>query len=85
MTPSDRGRRLIAERTGWPDGAAAQCERVERQHPGIVAWMPANNVKDFERREGYYAWREGDEPLRNGVRRHELYAPSASELAKRLG
>lgn len=37
-------RRLIAGRWDWPDGALAECERVEREHPDWSPWWePAND------------------------------------------
>jgi len=37
------GRRVLAGRWHWPDGVLAECERVERLHPGWSPfWRPAD-------------------------------------------
>jgi hypothetical protein len=49
-----RNRQVIAERTGWPDGALQTCERLDAEHPGwFVYWMPANDIRGWERPAGY--------------------------------
>lgn len=37
-----RNRELIAERLKWPAGALAECDRIERDHPGWRAYWTRN-------------------------------------------
>lgn len=49
-------RRVIAERTGWPEGAVEICEQIEEAHPDWdVVWHPENMIQGFEAPAGYYA------------------------------
>jgi hypothetical protein len=51
-----RNRRSAAERCGWPDGVLDECERLDAAHPGwSVGWLPANDIKGWERPAGYCA------------------------------
>lgn len=94
LTIASRNRRLIAERGGWPAGAAEACERFEADHPGLRAyWFPENVTPGWERRAGFYAWREGDQPGHNTYRtdgppifvhRHEWYGATIQELTLAL-
>ena len=93
----DRNRRVIAERTGWPEGAAEECERLEREHPGYsVSWSREWKIGDpvFHRDEGFYAWCTGDDPghmtypepgRQQYVKRPEWHGATAAELEKQLG
>lgn len=59
--PSDQARirnnrRLVAERTGWPEGALPACAELEQRHPGWhVWWMPENVWPGWERPAGFSA------------------------------
>lgn len=85
---AERSRELIAERTGWPDGALAACIQLERALPGFhVAWFPQwkTAATDFDREAGFYAWVAGEEPLHNGRQREEWYGATPEELKAKLG
>jgi hypothetical protein len=70
--------RLIAERTGWPDGALQACADLEDRHPGWhVSWMNENTTPGWERPAGFYA----SNPSRgHAVTKNEAFAPTAAEL-----
>ena len=91
-----RNRRIIAERTGWPEGALEECERLEAEHPGYsVSWFPENKIGDpaWHQDAGFYAWMSGANPGhlvypasgQQYVKRREWYGASAAELEKQLG
>lgn len=73
QTLARRNRPLLAERLGWPQGALADCERIDRERPGWTAWYHAENtIRGFERPAEFVADREED-----GVR---LSAADADKL-----
>jgi len=81
--PSDFARvrnnqRLIAERTGWPDGTLQACVDLEDRHPDWhVSWMPENATPGWERPAGFYA----SHPTGgHTVKKIEAFAPTAAEL-----
>jgi hypothetical protein len=82
--------RIMAARMGWPRGAIATCESLERRYRGwCVSWMQAWPVKGFEREAGFYAWTAGHAPLvKSGhggyVKRRELYGADAEAIALAL-
>ena len=86
MTLVHQSRRVLAERLSWPARALDACECLQREHPGWEVWWRHENssVKGFEHKAGLYAWREGDQPQRNGVRRRELYGATADQLECKL-
>lgn len=59
--PSDlvrkrNNQRLLAKRTGWPDGALQACWGLMDRHPGWhVSWMDENTTPGFEHPAGYWA------------------------------
>lgn len=58
-------RRLISDRLHWPDGALAECERVEREHPDWSPWWePASDRTGLPAR---YTARRHCHPGRPGV------------------
>jgi hypothetical protein len=72
-----RNLRLIAERTGWPAGAAEACEEMEAKFPDWwVCWSPENTCPGFEDPTGFYATFEGH----HRSERRRLYAATADEL-----
>lgn len=72
-----RNKRLIAERTGWPDGALAACNRIEQAHPAWRAWWaPENIAAGFECPTGFHAQFDG----RHRSERITLFAPTPEEL-----
>jgi hypothetical protein len=83
--PSDLHRRrnnlrLIAERTGWPDGVLQGCVDLEDRYPGwYVSWMPENINAGFERPAGYWA-------TNNTIPQHhvEAFRTDLRELAEVL-
>jgi hypothetical protein len=80
-----RNLRLIAERTGWPDGAIDACEALNADQPDlVVVWRPANTTKGFEYEAGFYAYVSGDDPLHNGVKRREWYGETIDQLRQVL-
>lgn len=82
---AERNRELIAERGGWPTGALAEVRAVEAERPGwSCAWFPANTTPGFERDPGFYAWRRGEDPQRNGWRRDEWYGATSDLLLAQL-
>lgn len=51
-----RNRRILADRLGWPAGALAACEALDRRFPGWhTSWAPANTAAGFEAPAGYWA------------------------------
>lgn len=87
-----RNRELIAERTGWPEGALAECLRLEEDCPGYsVAWFHAQKSPTpvFRREAGFYAWIAGDQPGHMGAdgyhKRHEWYGATIEKLRAQLG
>lgn len=81
----DRNRRLVAERLRWPEGALDECLKIQEDRPEYeVTWFGEWRVPGWEREAGYYAWRVGDAPLHNGVRRREWYGITAEALWRRL-
>lgn len=92
---ADRNRRLIAGRTGWPEDAANECERIEGERPDLeVTWRKAWHQPGFEAAEGFYAAVRGTEPGRmvypgkgaapRWVCRPEWYGATAAELEAAL-
>ncbi|BCJ45296.1 hypothetical protein GCM10010168_85650 [Actinoplanes ianthinogenes] len=90
-----RNRRVMARRTGWPAGALAECERLDREHPGwSFGWLPENRTRGWERPAGFAANRRdwslvGADELRrdpeDGVRRRPyVFGPSVAELEQRI-
>lgn len=81
--PSDvarkrNNRRLIAERTGWPEGALQACADLEDRHPGWhVSWMNENTTPGWERPAGFYATHRGG---LHAVGPIEAYAATAADL-----
>lgn len=81
--PSDFARkrnnqRLIAERTGWPDGALEACIDLEDRHPGWnVSWMGENVTPGWERPAGFYASHPTSGHV---VEKIEAFAATAAEL-----
>jgi hypothetical protein len=81
--PSDLARkrnnqRLIAERTGWPDGALQACADLEDRHPGWhVSWMAENATPGWERAAGFWASHPRGA---HAVEAIEAFAPTAAEL-----
>lgn len=63
-------RRVIASRTGWPEGAVEACDKLHDAYPDwIPGWQPANTIRGFEKPAGYYASRHNrrhDEPSAYG-------------------
>jgi hypothetical protein len=50
--------RILALRTGWPDGAIDECEKLQDASPGwSISWSPGGNPSWAE--TGYYATRVG--------------------------
>jgi hypothetical protein len=85
--PSDlarkrNNRRLIAERTGWPEGALQACADLEDRHPGWhVSWMSENTGPGFERPAGFWA----SHPTGgHAVKKIEAFAATAEELVPLL-
>lgn len=77
----ERNQRLIAERTGWPEGALEACRRIETEFPAwSVGWAPENKCPGFECPTGFHAriyrahWSE----------RREQFAETAEELLRLL-
>jgi hypothetical protein len=62
-----KNRRVLAERTGWPEGALETCERTEQSYPNYyVNWHDANTWARSP--AGFYAqyrneWGGYDKPL----------------------
>jgi hypothetical protein len=93
---SNRNRRVVAERVGWPDGAVEECERLERQHPGYsVSWRDEDRTgpATFHQERGFHGWRTGDDPgymtygpagEQHYVHRPEWYGETADELDAKL-
>lgn len=87
-----RNAELIAERTGWPEGALAACVRLERECPGFrVAWFAERKTAAvaFNREAGFYAWVAGEQPglMYGNVwhGRQEWYGATPDELKAKLG
>jgi hypothetical protein len=76
--PSDLARknqRLIAERTGWPDGALEACAELEDRYPGwYISWRRENTTPGFERPAGFYAKYD------HSLHVTEVWAPTAEAL-----
>lgn len=54
-----RNRELIAERTGWPEGALAECLAVEGENPGWrVWWATENRAAGFKSPAGFHAFHD---------------------------
>ncbi|MEV6350904.1 hypothetical protein [Actinoplanes sp. NPDC051851] len=87
-----RNRRLIAERTGWPDGALETCERLDEDHQGwSVMWVAENPGVGREHPAGFSATRSGwrllggDDLWGDNHRRAVLvFAPTVPELEERI-
>lgn len=81
--PSDlarrrNNRRLIAERTGWPEGALEACADMEDRHPGWhVSWMAENVTPGWERPAGFWATHPGGSHPGGDI---EASAATADEL-----
>jgi hypothetical protein len=81
--PSDLARkrnnqRLIAERTGWPEGALQACADLEDRHPGWhVSWMNENVTPGWERPAGFSASHPGGS---HAVKELKAFAATAEEL-----
>jgi hypothetical protein len=70
-----KNQKLIAEHTGWPEGALQACWELEGRFPGWhVDWMHENTIKGFERPAGFRA-------LRDGRHRVTRLDPDAGKLA----
>jgi hypothetical protein len=76
-TLRQRNMRLIAGRTGWPEGALEACEEIEAKYPDwSVDWRPENRCPGFEHPTGYFARTGPDHPSR----RRDLFAVTAEDL-----
>lgn len=94
---AERNRELIAERLHWPPGALASVRAIEAACSDWQAtWRGDWDVPGWEQAAGFYAWRTedrdpgqmvyaGDGTAGRWVRRHEVYAVTAEELAEALG
>jgi hypothetical protein len=70
-----QNQKLIAERTGWPEGALKTCWELEGKHPGwMVDWLHENTIKGFERPAGFRA------SLIQGMHKCDVFAPDPAEL-----
>lgn len=86
------GRRLIAARLCWPDGAVGECERLELEFPRMELWWFCGQRSEnpaFDREPGFYAWISGDQPGQmwgDGTwhGRVEWYGATAEDLAASL-
>lgn len=60
-----KNRRLIAERTGWPEGAVEACEQIEEAAPGWDCGWSIGGAYEWTQ-SGYYAqrrdWHHGPGP-----------------------
>lgn len=73
-----RNRRILAERTGWPDGALQACEDFDARHPGWhCTWLEANTIKGWERPAGFSVRQNGETHGRNGIFRENIAALDA--------
>ncbi|UQU64875.1 hypothetical protein COUCH_00460 [Couchioplanes caeruleus] len=76
-----RNRRLIAKRTGWPEGAVEACERIEDAFPAwSVSWRHENVIPGFLSPEGFYAERPG----RYSWDKTVLYGADAEKLLEQI-
>lgn len=70
--------RLIAESTGWPDGALKACWELMDRHPGWhVSWMGENVTPGWERPAGFWASHPTGGHV---VKKIEAFAATAAEL-----
>lgn len=70
-----QNQKLIAERTGWPEGALQTCWEIEGRHPGwMVDWLHENTIKGFERAAGFRA------SLLEGLHQCDVFAAEPAEL-----
>lgn len=75
---AESNRRVIAERSGWPDGVLQACEDFDRRHPGWFAfWRPENRRPGFEAPAGYIARRHGALDRDEGIFRSNVDALDA--------
>lgn len=75
-----RNRLLIADRTGWPEGALMVCEEIEHTYPEwSVSWRRENTIKGFEAPAGFYAERRRGRHLDK-----PLYGYSDEELVAQI-
>jgi hypothetical protein len=69
-----KNQKLIAEHTGWPEGALQACWELEGRFPGWhVDWMHENTIKGFERPAGFRA-------LHTGIHELTAFAATTDEL-----
>jgi len=73
---SRRNLKLIAERTGWPDGALQACWDLENRYPGwSVSWLHENTISGFERPAGFWG------VYRRQAHQAEAFRVTVQELA----
>jgi len=72
-----KNRRVIAERSGWPDGAVDACEQLERDWPDwSVSWEAGGGKESKD--PGFYANRHDWHPRDPGPR--DQYGATPDEL-----
>lgn len=80
----EHNRRIIAERLGWPAGAAQACQNIEADNPGWSAyWQPA----DARHAEGWYAIHDNHfhlEPPMYGATPEQLHAAIRAHRCARM-
>lgn len=90
-----RNRRVLARRGGWPAGALAECERLDREYPAwSFHWLTENRLKGWEHPAGFSARRlsgylvGGDEmrraPEDNVLRKPHVFGPDVPALLDRI-
>lgn len=83
-----RNRRVIARRTGWPEGVLEECERLDGEHPGwSVWWLPEKTCGSFQSPAGFSATMPAGRPQQRrggGWMRPNVFATSVPELVEAM-